>query len=148
MTTDLLDVNVLMALTNPNHVHHHLAHRWFADLTGWATTPATEAALVRLTLNPTVMGRPVEPAEALTVLTGLRQLPRHRFQPDDASLAEPAVDLAPWRGHAQTTDFQLINLCARHGLVLATFDRKLAACLLPADRRWVEVIGDAVTAGG
>jgi predicted nucleic acid-binding protein len=26
----LLDVNVLIALVDPRHVHHELAHRWFA----------------------------------------------------------------------------------------------------------------------
>jgi len=27
----LLDVNVLVALFDPDHVHHELAHDWFAD---------------------------------------------------------------------------------------------------------------------
>lgn len=35
----LLDVNVLIALAWPNHVHHDAAGSWFARLrrTGWAT---------------------------------------------------------------------------------------------------------------
>jgi predicted nucleic acid-binding protein len=37
----LLDVNVLVALFQPDHVHHELAHDWFAEnrQTGWATCP-------------------------------------------------------------------------------------------------------------
>ena len=31
MTTYLLDVNLLLALTDPMHIHHESAHRWFAE---------------------------------------------------------------------------------------------------------------------
>ena len=30
MTIYLLDVNVLLALSDPMHIHHEAAHRWFA----------------------------------------------------------------------------------------------------------------------
>ena len=51
MTTYLLDVNVLIALTDPAHVQHEPAHDWFAR-TGqraWATCPLTENGLLRIT---------------------------------------------------------------------------------------------------
>lgn len=34
----LLDVNVFVALFDPNHVHHDVAHDWFADhhRRGWS----------------------------------------------------------------------------------------------------------------
>jgi hypothetical protein len=37
----LLDVNLLVALFDPDHVHHELAHDWFADQrdAGWADLP-------------------------------------------------------------------------------------------------------------
>lgn len=43
----LLDVNVV-ALFQPEHVHHDLAHDWFAAhrRDGWATCPVTEAGVV------------------------------------------------------------------------------------------------------
>lgn len=46
----LLDVNVLVALFFPDHVHHDLAHDWFADHRhlGWATCPLTENGLIRV----------------------------------------------------------------------------------------------------
>jgi hypothetical protein len=34
VTTYLLDVNLLLALSDPMHVHHEVAHRWFADAGG------------------------------------------------------------------------------------------------------------------
>ena len=40
----LLDVNVLVALFDPDHIHHELAHDWFADnhAGGWAKRLADE----------------------------------------------------------------------------------------------------------
>src|SRR5205807_1947335 len=50
----LLDVNVLVALFDPDHVHHEPAHRWFAEQrgTGWATCPLTENGLLRVLTHP------------------------------------------------------------------------------------------------
>jgi uncharacterized protein len=31
MTTYLLDVNVLLSLSDPMHIHHEPAHQWFAE---------------------------------------------------------------------------------------------------------------------
>ena len=50
MTPRLLDVNLLIALAWPNHVHHAPAHRWFSE-TGrkaWATCPITHRQRSRL----------------------------------------------------------------------------------------------------
>ena len=46
--TFLLDVNVLIALLDPNHVHHDLAQAWFesARSRSWATCPITEIGLL------------------------------------------------------------------------------------------------------
>ena len=56
----LLDVNVLVALFDPDHVHHDLAHDWFADhrSRGWATCPITENGVIRVLANP-AYGSPV-----------------------------------------------------------------------------------------
>ena len=42
----LLDVNVLIALIDPQHVHHERSHRWFQAHGGhgWATCPLTQNA--------------------------------------------------------------------------------------------------------
>ena len=49
----LLDVNVLVALFDPDHVHHDIAHDWFSDEghAGWATCPLTENGFVRVVAN-------------------------------------------------------------------------------------------------
>lgn len=134
----LLDVNVLLALFDPRHVHHAPAHRWFDDVTAFATTPLTETAFVRLVSNPEVGGE--SPATALAALRAIRGLPGHEFLPDDASLAEPAIGLDALVGHRQVTDFHLVGLAARHRMTLATFDAKLPRSLADPDRRRVLVV--------
>jgi len=49
----LLDVNVLVALFHPDHVHHDLAHDWFVGHrhAGWATCPVTENGFLRVTVQ-------------------------------------------------------------------------------------------------
>ena len=50
------------------------------------------------------------------------------------------VDTSVLVGHQQVTDLHLVNLAARHGGVLATFDATLPTWLAPADRRHVILI--------
>ena len=49
MTTYLLDVIVLIALVDPAHLQHDLAHEWFARVgkKNFATCPITVDAVVR-----------------------------------------------------------------------------------------------------
>jgi len=46
----LLDVNVLIALMDPLHVHHELCHHWFAarGTTPWASCAITQNGVLRI----------------------------------------------------------------------------------------------------
>ena len=139
--TWLCDVNVLVALVLSTHVHHRAAHAALRQHTGgWATTPMTEAALVRLLLNPLVTGRAFGVTDVLAVLRGVRQDPRWRWLPDASTLADAAIDISVLTGHQQVTDLHLVNLAAVSGVRLATFDAAIPASLAPADRGHVEVL--------
>lgn len=50
----LPDVNVLIALFDPAHVHHESAHLWFTTArgAGWAACPITENGFIRVVSNP------------------------------------------------------------------------------------------------
>ena len=77
----LLDVNVLIALTIQDHVHHKIVKAWFyasPDLQ-WATCAFTEAGFLRNATAP----RPgqVTMTEATAVLTGLCQHPGYHYLP-------------------------------------------------------------------
>jgi len=122
----LLDVNLLVALTWPTHVHHGPARRWFADhhAEGWATTPVTEFGFVRVSSNPAAVGDALTPAEALTVLEQIRSRPGHQSWADDVSPTdERYVDPVRLVGHRQVTDAHLLALTRRHRGRLATLDR-------------------------
>lgn len=145
MNGHLLDVNVLIALTWPTHVHHIAARRWFdrESPRGWATCPITELGFVRVSSNPAAIRDAVGPAEAVAMLQRLTALPGHRFWPDEVELtgAGPFASLS-LVGHRQVTDAYLLTLARHHGGKLATLDR--GAPELIAERKaradWVELI--------
>ena len=73
----LLDVNVLIALLDPQHVHHDPAHHWFAEHSsaGWATCPLTQNGVLRILGHPRYPNRPGSPATVMPLLIGLLSLP-------------------------------------------------------------------------
>ena len=135
----ILDVNVLLALTWDQHIHHEVAHAIFNDLDSWSTCPSTEAGLVRLLLTEQVVGRKVSGSEALGQLAAIRSVSGWSFVSDCESLVEPHIDTRVLMGRRQVTDLQLVNLAATNGLVLATFDSAICDWLMPEDQRWVNV---------
>lgn len=135
----LLDVNVLLALTWDQHIHHQVAHSRFADLEAWSTCPATEAGLLRLLLTEQVVGRKVSGKEAIGQLEAIRNVAGWCFLPDANSLVDSRIDTRVLIGRRQVTDLQLVNLAATSNVRLATFDAGLRNSLVPNDQRWVQV---------
>jgi uncharacterized protein len=123
----LLDVNVLIALFDSGHVHHDVAHDWFAEhhAAGWATCPLTENGFLRYLTHPR---RPVEEDRA-TVFASLRTLcssPHYEFWPDAVSLRDDSLfDASVIVSHRQLTDVYLLGLATRMGGALATFDASI-----------------------
>jgi uncharacterized protein len=127
--TALLDVNLLIALAWPSHVHHAAARRWFtrSSLNGWATTPITEMGFVRISSNRRVMQVSTTPAIAIAQLEALRALPGHAFWADDVPLVVGENgDRRAVSSHRVVTDRHLIALVVRYGGRLVTFDAALA----------------------
>ena len=126
----LLDVNVLLALAWPNHVHHLPAHAWFQanHENGWATCPMTQAGFVRLSCQPAVTKQLVPVAEAVQILASSTQSPHHQFWPQDTPVTSllPEV-LSRIIGQRQLTDAVLVDLAIRRQGALATFDRRVKA---------------------
>jgi toxin-antitoxin system PIN domain toxin len=119
--TVLLDGNLLVALSVPEHVHSEPADNWFARLQdSFATCPITQGTLVRFLLRN---GTSTE--VALSVLAGFSELPNHVFWPADLDYGE--VNMQGIIGHRQVTDAYLAQLARHHGARLATFDHGLAA---------------------
>lgn len=120
----LLDVNVLIALAWPNHIHHARAHDWFAGVGKWATSPLTESGFVRVSSNRKAIPDAVTPAEARSLLAELVTVKDHRFWEDAVSAArEDGSAFGRVVSYRQVTDAHLLELAMAHGGYVATFDR-------------------------
>ena len=123
----LLDVNVLIALHDQQHVHHEVAARWFERHArhGWASCPLTQNGCARIMSQP---GYPnaAPLAEVLTMLGRSCAHASHRFWPDDISLLDGArLHHGRMHGHRQLTDLYLLALAVAHEGRFVTFDARV-----------------------
>ena len=128
MTSFLLDVNVLIALLDAQHVHHDVAHDWFKTRGKhkWATCPLTENGVIRIVSNPKYPNYVSAPLTAIDALAQMRKLPGYEFWPDDISLVNNKyIDAKRLLSSGQITDTYLLALASAHGGQLATFDNRL-----------------------
>ncbi len=142
--TFLLDVNVLIALIDPLHVHHLIANTWFEATasSAWATCPIAENGVIRIVGGSRYPNSPGRPGPILTSLTELCSLPGHRFWPDDLSLLSTAkIDRTKLVSSSQVTDTYLLALAVAHGGVLATLDRRLSPDAVHGGAAALHVIG-------
>lgn len=141
MTTYLLDVNLLLALSDPMHVHHESAHRWFADSgqKAWATCPLTENGFVRIASHPNYPNRPGNVAAVLAILRQLCDAPGHDFWTDEISILQ-ALESDSLITHAQVTDAYLLGLAVRKGGKLASLDHRIPVDAVRGGRKALESI--------
>ena len=141
MTTLLLDVNVLLASTDPMHIPHEPAHRWFArgSPRSWATCPLTENGFVRVGAHQKYPNRPGDARVVLGILRELCRVTQHEFWCEDISLRDA---LAPESAitHSQVTDLYLLALAARNGGRLATVGRHIPFDAVPGGPAALEVV--------
>lgn len=125
---NLLDLNVLIALTDAEHELYRKAQKWF-DSSGaknWGVCPLTEAGFVRVTTNPTFRPGPRTLEQAIAILQGLKGHPGYRYW----EIAESWVTLtsrfaARILGHQQVTDAYLLGMAIKEEAELVTFDKGL-----------------------
>ena len=131
MKVGLLDVNMLIALAWPSHVHHRLAQEWFGGNSsdGWATCPLTQCAFVRISSNEKIIPEAVAPKTALALLGEITGMKTHVFWPDDICLPGEDVPSDLLVGHRQVTDAYLLGLAIRHGGRLITLDSGVSSLL-------------------
>lgn len=137
----MLDVNVLVALAWPNHVHHVLARRWFDrhHREGWATTPVTELGFVRVSSNRSAIAGATTPAIAMELLRRLVSRAGHEFWVDDLRLVAPEGPSELISSHREVTDTHLLCLAERWGGRLVTFDAGIARLLGDRDPASLDV---------
>jgi hypothetical protein len=138
----LLDVNVLVALFDPDHVHHEPAHAWFAidREAGWATCPMTENGLVRILSKTAYTGTHATSDAIRSRLGTFCGSGDHVFWPDELSIRDERFRLSRVT-HRQLTDVYLLALAAARAGRLATFDRSIhVGAVVEADEDSLAVI--------
>ncbi len=123
----LLDVNVLIALIDPDHVSHATAVAWWLDARkqGWASCPLTQNGCVRIVGQPGYPN-PQPVSDVIRLLRDFCNDPGHAFWPDTTSLLDSRrFNHAHIHGHRQLTDLYLLALAVEHDGCLASFDEKI-----------------------
>ena len=123
----LFDVNVLLALFQPEHIHFERVQKWWEANRhhGWASCPLTQNGFARV-ISQQSYRKPLSTAEAIGRLAEQIERTDHVFWPDDISIADAAAfDRSGILGPNQITDAYLLALAVKHGGRLVTFDQNI-----------------------
>lgn len=122
----LLDINVIIALFDPDHSFHERAHGWWAvhGKDGWASCPLTENGVIRIMSNPGYSRKmQFSRGDLIGRLHQFTDQTDHEFWDDTISFRDKIV-FARDRIHSsrQLTDLYLLALATAHQARLVTFD--------------------------
>lgn len=134
MSRALLDINVLLALLDRDHVDHERARHWLDGEIGlgWASCAITQNGFVRIVTQPRYPS-PIAPAQAIDLLEEACATPHHEFWTCDVSVVDDqAIDRSRVHGPRQVTDTYLLALATGRGGRYVTFDRSVPLSSVPA----------------
>lgn len=120
----LLDVNVLIALLDADHLHHRRATDWLTAniAAGWASCAVTQNGCVRIMSQPGYLN-PLPTARVAERLRDATRTAHHRFIADAPSLLDTErFDSERLLGHRQVTDAWLLGVAVANDLRFVTFD--------------------------
>jgi toxin-antitoxin system PIN domain toxin len=141
LTIYLLDINLLLALTDPMHVHHEPARQWFTEKgqQAWATCPLTENGFIRIASHPKYPNRPGDVPAVISILGQLCDVPGHHFWPEDIRILN-VLSLDAIITHAQITDVYLLGMALHNQGKLATLDQRIPVDAVQDGRRALESV--------
>jgi uncharacterized protein len=139
----LFDVNMLIALFQPDHIHHQRAHQWWEthQRLGWASCPLTENGFIRILSQPKYP-MPQTISAAIKLLIMAKEATNHEFWPDSISLLNPALFNADaCTHHGQITDTYLLALAVNNNGRLVSLDQDIkTSTIVSFDKRRLQVI--------
>lgn len=121
----LLDINLLLALLDADHVDHLTARAWLSSEIrhGWSSCALTQNGFVRVIGQPRYPGS-IPAGEAIERLQRATRTEYHDFWPSDVSLLDERIfDPTRIHGPRQVTDAYLLALAVSNGGRFVTFDR-------------------------
>jgi toxin-antitoxin system PIN domain toxin len=139
----LFDVNLLMALFQPEHTHYDRAQSWWGEnqAGGWASCPLTQNGFVRI-VSRSAYPKPLVMATAVGILAEQTSATDHAFWSDEISILDPRLfNHSRILGPNQITDIYLLALAVKNDGRLATLDRSIPiAAVRGAEQRHIVVI--------
>ena len=139
----LPDVNALLALLDPMHVHHDAAHRWFAAQVspGILLCSHVENGVIRVASQPKYPNCLGTSGRVREVLQGFVQKVQTESCNQDISLLDDELLLEPeLLTPSRVADLYLLALAVAHGARLATFDPRIPASAVAGGAAALEVI--------
>jgi toxin-antitoxin system PIN domain toxin len=133
----LLDINVLIALFDPDHPAHAGARSWLSANTdaGWASCPITQNGVLRI-MSQSAYPNPAPLEDLMVLLREATEHPSHEFWPDDISLLDrDRIEETGTLGSKQVTDVYLLALAVGREGRFVTFDRSVPLNLVRGARK-------------
>ncbi len=130
----LLDINVLIALLDPDHVFHQRAHVWWGEQgRAWASCPLTENGLLRIMASAAYSKATCFTLAGLaTRLCTFAGSSDHAFWPDLLSIRDPRhFRHASILSSKHLTDLYLLALAVENQGCLVTFDQRTPLNAVP-----------------
>jgi toxin-antitoxin system PIN domain toxin len=129
----LLDVNVLIALLDSDHVHHLRAKAWLKENIkhGWASCPLTQNGCIRI-MSQSGYPNALPAAAVAERLAAATATSHHIFWPDAISMLD--TGRIAWNavlGSRQVTDVYLLALAVQQDGRLVTLDRAVSLKAVP-----------------
>jgi uncharacterized protein len=140
----LPDVNTLLALLDPMHVHHEAAHHWYASQSPLRIMLCShvENGVIRVASQPkypNCLGTAARVRESLANFT--RQVKAESCA-TEVSLLDDGIMLKPeLLTPSRVTDIYLLALAAANGIRLATFDQRIPSQAVAGEDEALEIIG-------
>ena len=134
MSRSLLDVNVLIALFDQDHVDHVRAREWFGReiASGWASCAITQNGFVRI-VSQSGYPSPITPHEAISRLQRATATEHHEYWPCSMSILDAkTIDGSRILGPRQVTDAYLLATAVANGGRFVTFDRSVPVAAVPS----------------
>ena len=129
----ILDVSVLIALLDTQHLHHANVTRWFTDNTahGWASCPLTQNGCIRILSQPGYLNS-TPAAVVADILIDATADSSHQFWPDSFSLLNSgALHWDRLLSGRHLTDVYLLGLAVRNAGRLVTLDQGVPLSAVP-----------------
>lgn len=124
----LLDINVLIALLDPDHTFHQRAHAWWSGQGhAWASCPLTENGLLRIMASAAYSKATRFTVSDIAVrLSAFAANSDHAFWPDLLSIRDPLqFKHASILSSKHLTDLYLLALAVENHGRLVTFEQHI-----------------------